>query len=581
MRIEGQYAITLVRDGVKTGAVDPTEADEEDTLGYEIQEIEAITDISPQRVHSGVSDWQVQVPVDRDLEDWAWSTAYITRDEQIVYVGTLKAPDTNPNDATSTLTGPDSAGDLERGYVEFVAENTTEWRAIRACWHKAAPSWDITVVRPAQGRPIDRAEYDGSPLEVLQDIHEDLGFRFIVDRKRPRKATSFRRKQAVRPQTWQTVNSTTSRDVYDYANSAIVRGARDGNGDRYEGEYIDENEVARLMAEYGFTEEEATVVYPDKDASLVSDRQCETKARSLVEERIDEEERDLEIETFPVFVDPGPAYIIEDTGIDNERRVGPYSLFFDGDDSSYVELPAATWDGLTDSGSLTVWVRPGVRAETDWEFRPIGTDSSRVVVSDAERIEWVLGSTSDTATVASFPDGDAPDDWAFVHVDWLYDADSDETVIRAGHGAENRTITDEDTFEGRLGTPTDVWWLGRQSTDRFRGYIDDPALSRRLEPTHYRALERGGEIPARYRRHRWTLSEGPYRNGSTIWDHVGGQHGTNHGAEPAGNPKLLEGSDFSVSQGTADGHLEFETIVTAATERERLRREQRRIKRGL
>lgn len=580
-RIEGSFAITLIKDGVETGMADPTAAEDEDALGYEVQEIDAITDISPKRVHSGVSDWQAEVPVDRDLEDWAWSTVYITRDEQVVYVGTLKAPDSDPTSATSTLTGPDSAGDLERGYEEFAAENTTEWRAIRSCWETVAPSWDVTVIRPAETQSIDRVEYDGAPLEILQDIHEDLGFRFIVDRRRARKATSFRRKHVVRPHTWVTIDAPTSRDVYGYANSAIVLGARDRNGERYRGEYTDEDEVARLMAEYGFDEEEATIVYPDKDPSLESNHQCETKARSLVNERVGEEDRDLQIETFPVFVDPGPAYTIEDSDIDNERRVGPYSLYFDGSQDNYVELPAAAWEGLTDAGSLTMWVRPGEEIDDDTKFRPIGTDSSRVVVTDAERVEWEMGSRRDITTVASFPDGDAPDDWAFVHVDWLYDPDDDETLVRAGHGAETRTIAEEATFEGQLGTPTNVWWLGRQSADRFIGYIDDPALSRRLEADHYQALANGENIPARYRRHRWTLSEGPYRSGSTIWDHFGGLHGTNHGAEPAGNPQVLEKSDFSISKGTADGSLEFQTIVTRAAERERLRREQRRIKRGV
>lgn len=590
--VAGDYALTLVHD---TGQDAESLVITGDELG-----IDFVTEVVPVREHSAISDWRVTIPHgiadEEEILEWARARAYITFDERILFVGRLHRVNIQPISGTVSLEGTGLGGDLRAGDMIFEVEDVYAQEAIRECWDAVAPKWTVDVVTPGRGQkeliehwPGRRFEdgFDGSPLQILQKIHEDLGFRFVIDRQRPYRAMSFKKGQIVRPETWETIETTPLRDVRGYYNKAIVQGAFDDDlGRRARGEYTDEAEVQRLMDETGRSEAEATITWRETDPELTTDWGCRLRAENRIEEFIEEDSDTATVRCHPTLVPPGPLYTLE--AFDDERAVGPWSLQFDGSAAATVSLPSRCHPGAYPSeGAFTAWVKlPAEPAAGDAQF--ITSEGGEFGLSDVTTLTWTVTTTTEaTASVDSYPDPDAPPDrddddapvdpypdapaetWTLVHVDWRYNAEANTTTLRAGADGsvhEHHSVT----VGGQL-APAASWSFGPA-----RGYLDDPRLWRvRLSEPDYAALASAADV-SKPMRHRWPLADAPGGLRDHIYDIIGECHGIRAdlaAVEYAGNPLSLSTVDFREQGASAGGTLHFNETFELANEIARLRRD--------
>lgn len=577
--VDGDYALTLVRDDGEPSDDVVIEGDDLD--------IDFVNQLMPVRTHSSVSDWSLRVPygaggADEDLLDWVRARVYLTRDNQMVFVGRLRRVDPQASKGHVSLEGTDMGGDLRSGSTTFQTEEVHAFEAIRECWDAVAPGWDVAVTRPAPGEqtPVDHwpgRRYDdgfeGSPLRILQKIHEDLGFRFVIDRKRPHRAVSFRAGDVVLPQLWTPIETSPMRDIGGYYNHAIVKGAVDDEtNQRVEGEYRAEDEIQHLMDEHGMTEEQATETWSETDPELTTDWGCRQRAEMRVEEGVANDSVTAQVACQPTLIPPGPSYTVEE--LDNDRREGAWSLRFNGEHGSYVELPTDAWKSITPNGTITFWVRP---AEGIRPLIPvIGSQTQSMRVGWAGRsltLHVTSADESDKVRVHAYPNADVPlGEWSFVHYDWSYDEENDRTFIRAGRNDEG--ITDTAVLDGQPRRPTQRWWFGRMVASRFEGNIDNVCFWEGTLDVDKREQMYNGEWVSGPIRHRWPFRNPPTAPRATIYDVVGKQHGETADepeVEYDGNPFTIETVDFRESKGNATGTLNFSDSYNMADELHRVR----------
>ncbi len=562
LRVPGRFALTIVRGEHRT------------QLGPEALEIEDLVDVSPVREHSAISDFSIEVSGNRDLEDWGRAIAWLTFDERVEFVGRLEVIETDDRGWSTTLKGRDSGAFLDENSYDFGVESTEGWRAIEQCWNAVAPQWDVDVVPSANPQPVGEFNSDGSPKEILQEIHDEFNFKFVIDRRRLRRATAFPARRLVRPGAWETINLKTKRDVTGYYNAARVIGAARPDGTRYGDVFIDEDEVDRIMADEGIPREDAIALTDERDISLDSNEQCLRRAESIVEEAIQNDERSATIDTTATMLDPGYAYTIDE--LDDLRAVGPYSAQFDGNDA-HIEIGNDVFSRRTRSGALTMWARAQWSTLADADVRMIGSAPIRTTNSEYAQLRFETNAGG--AAVRSFDAGPEDGVWHLHHWDWDYDPASNTTSVRGGHDGE---IVDTLTFDGEINASgSQPVYLGRWGTDYYPGYLEDVRLfDRPLEAGGYELLADGQDSPGRPLQHRWRLHEGPNRADQTVHDVVGGAHGERIGVESAGSPQTLERTDFGISRGSHDGTLNFDEPHSVRRSIKALERDQRRTKRG-
>lgn len=575
--VEGDYALTFVQED---GSDSESIVISGDDLG-----IDFVTDLTPVREHSAISDWRVTVPHGasgaEDLLEWVRARAYLTFDSRIVFVGELTRVNVNNANGTVSLEGSGMGGKLRSGDIIFQTGDVYAFEAIEECWEAVAPKWTVDVLEPHREHhqhiehwPGQRFEdgFDGSPLEILQKIHDDLGWRFIINRRRPYRAVSFREGDIVLPPTWTTIEVTPQRDISGYYNRAVVKGAvNEQLGRRVQGEYTDEEEVARLMEDSGRSEEEATFTYRETDPELETAWGCRLRAENRVKELVQEDSVTAKVNCEPVLVPPGPRYTIDE--FDDDRRIGAWSLHFDAEADAYVTMDPAVFDPT--QGAMSLWLRP---TEHFARRHLIGGDKNGFrLLSDGE-LTWQLydNNTGTFQRVASFPDGDAPlEEWSFIHVDW-HQTDSGELEIRAGHDG---TIGETGTLANPFQTP-DNWYFSAPWSSRATEFnVDDPRIwASPLASSDYETLADRREL-TETPRHRWPFRKAVGGDPATVYDVAGGHHGiiADRGLVTYdGNPMPLKSADFREGHGRADGNLNFNEVFELANEFARLRDETRR-----
>jgi hypothetical protein len=553
----------------------------------DVRHIDDIFGVDPTREHTALSDWRLTVPAEDRLDKWLHAEMILTFDRRVIYRGQFEDLSYSSSELVASISGRGAGAPLDSGSYQVRYTNIEDWRAIRNTWEELT-DFEAYVVRPPRSVAIDEFEAEGTPLEILQELHEDYGYRFVIDQREPDRATSFKAGTApIRTASWETLDDSRSRSVTGYHNKVTVVGARreesapepDEPTPRFSATVQDDAEIAR-MAEQGFDE---PIEWHESDRSLESDQACENRAETLLEELVESDERSGSVDVFPRLIDPGPFYTVNEW--DDERVRGPYSLKFDG--TAWVDLPEAGLDPLEESGSgaITLWLRPGLPAD---EIHDDATDSAGCVWGDRDALADRLclegyddlEVTADGEAVHAAPDGVPDGEWVFVHVDWEYDESTNSTLLRAGH---NGTVAETATIGGRITLPDDPA-IGRNGSDYYVGYVDDLRyLGRPLDTEERRADRdqqggypwlaelgepRGEDLVSRYAFNEFRSTRG----GHTIYDLVGGHHGYNYGAEHAGEPRQLETLSYSESDGDASCTLNFERVPSIAADIESLRR---------
>ena len=598
--------------------------------------------------HTAHSDWQLTVPGDRSLNRWTRANITITNAGRIIFVGDVAQHKYDEDDATSTLEGTDSSGELTTGDRHVSYTNSEGYRVLRNAISEVAPNWDWYVMRPPDPRPVESIEASGSPFDILQDLHEQLGFQFSISHRERRHATSFKRSRIVRRQSWRRTQSTEQRDTDNYYNAAVVRGARKpGILERYEGAYVDWAEVERVAEYENIDEEDAIEWYSGGvDPELESSRECELKAERIVDDLKDNDELTGNIDIPAQLVDPGYSYAVDQ--FDDDRVIGPFSAYTDGAQFSHARIPIALFEDLGDEFSIAMWVRADwsnlsdgdarlIGSQTDYDnvydpdgfdqdllyssWRTHGSEDVRLIIHTQE--EWSAPYEYNEGGVRAFsPDAPATkwdNQWVLVHYDVSYDADNDLTTMRGGHHTLRRIddfqvadpeprdgIVDETVVDGRP-HPPDMWaWLMQHAHDGY--YVGNMEFvefyDERLSVEQYERLAvprqlRGTHPMARYpfwrgtrrteRDPEWRPGSGwddetwveNRKDGTNLYDVIGGYHGEDRGIGWEGTPQVLEQTSTNVSHRDDSTSLDFVQRFSVVREQNRIWRELQRTRRSV
>ena len=598
--------------------------------------------------HTARSDWKLEVPGDRSLNRWTRANITITNSGRIIFVGDVTRHKYDEDSATSTLEGTDSSAELTSGDRRISYQNSEGYRVLRNAISTLAPEWDWYVMRPPDPRPVDSIEATGSPFDILQELHEQLGFQFTISHRARRRATSFKRNRIVRQQSWRRTQSTEHRDTDNYFNAAVVRGKRKpGILDRYEGSYIDWGEVQRLAEYEGIPEADAIEWYSGGvDPDLESRKECELKAERLVDDLKDNDELSGDIDIPAQLVDPGYSYAVNQ--FDEDRVIGPFSAYTDGGQYAHTRIPTNALAHLGDEFSLCFWVRAdwsslahsdarllGSHADYDNVHDPNGFDQGLLYPSwrtyDSDELRLLIHTKERGMAPADYhqpsvrafdpatPASNWDNQWVLVHYDAQYDTNTGETTMRGGHHTLRRVddfqtadpeprdgIVDETVEAGRPHAP-DMWvWLMQHAhagyfvgNMEFVEFYDEPLSLEQYQRLAAPRPLRGTSPEVRYpmwrgsrrteRDPEWRPGSGwddetwidNRRDGTNLYDVIGGYHGEDRGLGWQGSPQVLEKTSTNVSRRDNATSLDFVQRFSIMREQNRIWRELQRTRRSV
>ncbi|QRV14226.1 hypothetical protein JMJ58_14920 [Haloterrigena salifodinae] len=505
------------------------------------QVIENVLSMSVNRPRSRVNSLTTTLPyADEELAEWRFSDVVLTYDGRALFNGQLREVDPDPVSSTTDLTvyGPAYKldGDLEVRYQDIRVSD-----AIEDFWAEHTDFAATVTVRDGDVEDIptiDDQEFSGTPLEILNDLHEFGGFDWYIDVSKPDLAYSFPRSRSVREPPFQIIGDgyQPSWDTTDYYNHVVVYGTG-ADGNRIKAEARAEDEI----------EEKGQMTWPEY-TDIESQDDLKSRAETLLEEYLTNDERSGSIDMVPRSIDPGTALVVDEW--DDERQIGPYSLYFDGADDVVIFQT-----GLEEqySGAISLWVRAPFGATTHEPYifsgRYDSSEPGAFRVVDSRRLSFRIGGESGIVGVDAYPEEEEPphDEWTLLHYDWRYDAAGDRTTVRAGHDG---TIMDEGGFPGRFEPPSFGFTLGRYNEDWFEGYVDDLRLYSQPQPEErYATLAERDEIPATDLISRWPFNEGPFRDTYEVVDIVGDNDGFRDRPEYRGDPLPVEQVQYSESMG--------------------------------
>lgn len=527
-----------------------------------------IGDFSPAREHSTISDWDAVVPYNpEELEEWTHDTrAWITWDGRVVFTGYCKNVSSSLMSGESVISGPGPGIDLDEGVYSLTFENIQVWRAFERIFDEIT-DWSYQVERPPEPRVIDRLEVSGTALECIEQLADEHGWNFLIHQSRWHHIEAFKPGHTTGTATWTTLDSERERSTSEYYNATGVIGGRDESGQRIIGYYENPVEISEHAAKRGLTYKEARKIQAVKEDGIETQAEADSVAQARTEEAIRNAEVTGSIETYPMLIDPGKAYPVREW--DDDAKIGPYSLIFDG--SSHIELPERLLSRLQDEGGFSLWARTNwfsneslIDSDDEYNHLELGSNNNGDV-------EINVTSRSEQFTTSTYL-GDREDEWVFLHGDWWYDDENNESTIRIGYNGEIKSSL---TFKGRITFPSAIVHLGRGLNGRrYSGYMDwIQFFEKRPSESHYDDVYNGKDIPAKYLRARYRANEGPNKPSDQISDAFGGYHGTLHGVEYAGNPKILHQVEFSHGKDSADATLKFRKSNDTATQVERIKRD--------
>lgn len=286
------------------------------------------------REHTQLSDWQATAPADKSLEAWRFSDVEVRYRGEPLFRGDLTEVRTQEAAAETRLAGYGPGSALRYGTIEVDFTDLTLTQAIEHVWNRWTP-YDALVLPPDEPKARDEIAESGTPLEVLETLHNDAGMRFyfaITGGDGP-DVYSFHPGDIVRPGTWTRTDHERAYEVDAYANHVVVRGAWDSDrGQRYRGEARDPDEIER----WGKTDP-----WPVNRPTIRSDDDAEQVAEQLLRERVAEDDLTGSIDIVPRILPPGVRYEVPafDGAVKDVETVGYTESFGEASGSVAFERP--------------------------------------------------------------------------------------------------------------------------------------------------------------------------------------------------------------------------------------------------
>lgn len=213
--------------------------------------------------------------------------------------------------------------------------------------------------------------FQGTPMDVLQTMHEDAGMRFNVehgvrDGHWPPVFTSYETRdnsQLRSTDDWVITDVDESSDIGEYANKVTVIGAPlvTGSGARARATVEDEIEIENLR---DLPDDDGIRPVTIRDESLETVNDCLSKARTLLREYVNADNVGGSVTATPILPTPGPQYLTEFFGRDEvggwgndwglswgTTRVGNYSAlesatYTESAGSAATEMEFEEYEGL-------------------------------------------------------------------------------------------------------------------------------------------------------------------------------------------------------------------------------------------
>lgn len=300
-------------------------------------DIDAVDAVDLRLEHSTVSDLSVEVPPLDGLGDFRLGDFELFYGDRLLWTGTLEEFPGPTTSERATLAGRGPARSLTKGSLSISYSSATNAvDIIRDVWRddtrftatvSAPPSGEETVLGSG-GEPF---EAEGTPLEVLQTLHETAGMRFTVQYgASPPAVESYTpgeqpKDVAWTPQAWESTG-----DVTDYYNLVNVVG--DGA-----------SATASDAAEISANGEESVRI---DDPSLTTAEDCQARADSALRDGVNGDTFSGTVDIIPQLILPGYHYLIPEFN-DRELPVDKVE-FAESRGDAVARLQVNAPDGPTD-----------------------------------------------------------------------------------------------------------------------------------------------------------------------------------------------------------------------------------------
>lgn len=206
---------------------------------------------------------------------------------------------------------------------------------------------------------IDSQQYQGSPLSILQDLHDYSNRRFTIehgvesDTSRIESfTTADSRQRRDESDHWTVTDVSRDTSIDEYANVVHVEGAAFTASQHYRATASDEAEIQALAEETGGDGVRAITI---EDTSLTSDNDCRSKARSELRERTRQDTVGGSVDTTPQLPTPGKPYLAEFFGGADIGGYGyDYGLSYGAGGMTYSSLESVSYTESAGSASTSL-----------------------------------------------------------------------------------------------------------------------------------------------------------------------------------------------------------------------------------
>ena len=161
----------------------------------------------------------------------------------------------------------------------------------------------------------------GDDLTNLQNLHDQAKMRFVIDHvSEELQARSFEiGSSPPHDVEWRTINATRDLDLTGYANEFVLKGASKPEDERIDEADVrwsatatNEDEIQRLVDDFGLSEEEATFTRTEIDTRLESLTAVAQQVASKLNDAVAERELTGTLTIQPTLIPPGYRYEIEE-----------------------------------------------------------------------------------------------------------------------------------------------------------------------------------------------------------------------------------------------------------------------------
>lgn len=245
-------------------------------------------------------------------------------------------------------TGTDFVSTLrfDSQYPATQAESGETWRPNVSRMEMFAPDVSKFVT-------IDEAEFNGTTFEILKSLHDRGSYRFTVTDYENEVVESYPLGTRKDEPFWTIKSEKRKLDYTNYANKVTVQGKTKSDGTYNSATVSNQDEIDVLGR---------TVEKYEKNPEVVTQSEVDSRAASLLEEKVSEKDESGSMDVVPQQIDVGYNYPIS-TWSDAFRyggRIGTNALNFRGDDGApdKVVFEARDWNNSTDYYTFEFLLHP-------------------------------------------------------------------------------------------------------------------------------------------------------------------------------------------------------------------------------